>query len=104
MRKDNRKKIRRAMHYTARIDLNDGTPRLGCLVSDISESGARLQMDGAQELPETFNLLLSGRGGIHRQCRVVWRSENQIGVQFEKTPSRFARNAPAAKTPERTPA
>ncbi|HZS63828.1 MAG TPA: PilZ domain-containing protein [Xanthobacteraceae bacterium] len=103
MFKENRKKIRRPMHYTAWIGL-DGAPRRGCTVADISETGARLQIDTPLELPEIFKLLLSGHGAIYRRCRVVWRSDNEVGVEFEKTPSRFARGAPPTKTPERAPA
>jgi len=32
----------------------------------------------------THLVLLSGRGGIYRQCRAVWRTKDQIGVQFER--------------------
>lgn len=98
MPKENRKKIRRAMRYTAWIGIGEGSPRRGCMVSDISETGARLAIENPQELPKTFNLLLSGRGGIYRRCRVVWRSESQVGVQFEKIESRFASRDPSTKT------
>lgn len=59
----------------------------GCVVSDISDTGARLDVEHPEELPEAFQLLLSGRGGIHRQCQAVWRTSSQIGVYFEKAPA-----------------
>lgn len=96
MTKEKRKKIRRALRYKAWIGLGEGSPLSGCMVSDISETGARLDVEDPRALPEVFNLLLSGRGGLYRRCRVVWRTENEIGVRFEKIGA--VRRPPAAKT------
>ena len=53
-----------------------------CMITDISESGARLFADGI-EMPDTFALLISGENrGDRRQCRVVWRLGGEIGVTF----------------------
>jgi hypothetical protein len=56
----------------------------GCVVNDISETGARLAIDAPQDLPERFALLLSKNGMPTRLCRAVWRTADQIGVRFEK--------------------
>lgn len=85
MTKEKRKNVRRTMHYGARIASEDGSPLRDCRVSDVSETGARLDLEHPEMLPETFTLLLSGRGGIQRRCVVMWRSNGQIGVQFEKS-------------------
>jgi hypothetical protein len=84
MIKEKRKSVRQAMRYTAWIGLGEGSVLRGCMVTDISETGARLELEHPDQLPTTFNLLLSGRGGMYRRCCAVWRSENQIGVRFEK--------------------
>ncbi len=81
---EKRKNTRRAMRYGAWIGIGAESPLSGCMVSDISETGARLVLENPKELPEMFNLLLSGRGGIYRRCRVVWRRDNQVGVHFQK--------------------
>lgn len=47
---------------------------------DISQTGARLIVNSTIELPDTFSLLLSK--DVARQCRVVWRREKQVGVNF----------------------
>ncbi|MGI8524882.1 MAG: PilZ domain-containing protein [Pseudolabrys sp.] len=58
-----------------------------CALSDISETGARIEAENADQLPDQFTLLLSKRGTPTRQCRVVWREANQIGVEFESSPA-----------------
>lgn len=64
----------------------DGTSRRNCVVMDISQSGAKLEL-GEQgtnfDLCEFF-LLMSNRGGVHRRCRVVRRYGNEIGVEFTR--------------------
>ncbi len=99
MIKEKRRSIRRPMRYTAWIGLGEGSPLRGCIVSDVSETGARLDVEQPEVLPEVFNLLLSGRGGIYRRCRIVWRSQNQVGVQFEKIGS-IMRSERVSKRPE----
>ena len=52
-----------------------------CLITDISKMGARLFAEGV-EVPDQFQLLISGDEGIRRECRVVWRLGGEIGVAF----------------------
>src|ERR1700755_1134481 len=56
--------------------------RVPCTIWDISEGGARLAAPRPKVLPTHFILLLSHDGTARRFCRIVWRSETQIGVQF----------------------
>ncbi len=100
MLKDKRKSTRRAIRYTAWVGLGEGAPLRGCIVFDISETGAKLELDHPEELPETFNLLLSDRGDIHRRCHAVWRSKTQIGVHFEKAGTHVQPSEPGKKIPE----
>lgn len=53
-----------------------------CVLWDLSEGGARLAAPHTGELPPAFKLLLSRDGSSQRLCRVVWRSDKQLGVQF----------------------
>src|SRR4051812_11305104 len=82
MRSEKRKKPRKALRYNAWLTFPGSKPR-GCMVADISETGARLDVDAPDDLPEILLLLLTGDGRARRKCRIVWRSEHQIGVQFE---------------------
>jgi hypothetical protein len=77
----------------------DGTWRRDCTMEDISETGAKLTVDGAVEglhLKEFF-LLLSSTGLAYRRCELAWVNGNQIGVNFLKLADRKKR------TPRRSP-
>lgn len=76
------------MRYTAWI-AQKGKPLHGCVVADISESGARLNVEDLETIADEFMLVLSRRGDAQRKCRVVWRKQRQIGVEF--TSSRSAK-------------
>jgi hypothetical protein len=67
----------------------DGTWRRDCLMIDVSQSGARLSVEGSLEgldLKEIF-LLLSSTGLAYRRCRLVRLAGDQIGVAFLKQAS-----------------
>ena len=93
--KEKRKTTRRVLRYAAFIGTGADMPLRGCIVSDISETGAKLDAEKAEELPNEFQLLLSGRCGIYRQCHTVWRTSNQIGVHFASPAERAPSNAPS---------
>ena len=65
----------------------DGTWRRECTMEDISETGAKLTVEGSVEglhLKEFF-LLLSSTGLAYRRCELAWVNGDQIGVNFLKT-------------------
>jgi hypothetical protein len=71
----------------------DGTWRRDCLMIDVSQTGARLCIEGSFEgldLREFF-LLLSSTGLAFRRCKMVRVDGDQIGVEF------LARDKPANK-------
>ena len=64
----------------------DGTWRRDCTMEDISETGAKLTVEGSVEglhLTEFF-LLLSSTGLAYRRCELAWVNGDQIGVNFLK--------------------
>jgi len=83
-RKSERVDFERGIHvYIMGID---GTWRRDCLMVDVSQTGARLRVEGSIEgldLKEFF-LLLSSTGLAYRRCRLVRLSGDQIGVEFLK--------------------
>jgi hypothetical protein len=81
MQKDKRRSRRRKMKYSAHLIIEGNAPR-GCVLSDISDTGARIDVETVDELPDRFTLLLSGNGSPQRNCRVVWRQPTQVGVDF----------------------
>ena len=73
----------------------DGTGRRDCTMEDISETGAKLTIEGSVEglhLKEFF-LLLSSTGLAYRRCELAWVNGDQIGVNFLKTGDKKKRAA-----------
>jgi hypothetical protein len=75
--------MRRPLRYAAWVAF-DNEQTHGCTLSDVSDSGARLEVEDSSAVPDHFLLWLSGNGAARRKCRVVWRTPRQIGVAFEK--------------------
>src|SRR4051794_5696383 len=60
--------------YAANMMAIDGTWRRPCTVEDVSDTGAKLTVDGSIEglnLKEFF-LLLSTMGNAYRRCQLAW--------------------------------
>jgi hypothetical protein len=93
--KDKRKTRRRPLRRcSAWLALGSGKLR-DCKLSDVSEAGARIEMNDTGSVPDQFMLFLSNNGAARRSCHVVWRKAQQLGVKFKarrhgaKQPSRL---------------
>jgi hypothetical protein len=81
----------------------DGTWRRDCMMFDVSQSGARLCIEGSFEgldLKEFF-LLLSSTGLAYRRCRLVRVAGEQVGVEFlarEKAKKKSQKRLPTNQT------
>ncbi|MGB6538964.1 MAG: PilZ domain-containing protein [Xanthobacteraceae bacterium] len=79
---DRRRSRRYWLNRMAKIQLGLGTLPRDCLVTDMSEGGVRLHVEGFA-VPDEFVLLLSGEG-LHakeRAYQVVWRLGCEIGAK-----------------------
>jgi hypothetical protein len=77
-----RRKFRRyAINRIAKFQADAGTLPRDCMITDISRDGARLFAEDIA-VPDEFHLLISGEGGVRRECRVIWRLGGEIGVSF----------------------
>ena len=81
--KDKRKSRRQPVRYAARVEFKSGRTA-GCFLSDVSDTGARLEVPYSDKVPERFLLWLTSDGSARRTCRVVWRKPNKVGVAFER--------------------
>ena len=84
MSTDRRKNRRRHVVHGARIVCDDGSGLQNCRMLDFSAFGAQLELEKALTLPAKFVLLLSNDGRLRRQCLVVWRTQNTVGVEFDQ--------------------
>jgi hypothetical protein len=56
--------------------------RCRCVMSDISEGGARLEFPIGTKLPAKFALSLTETGTVLRYCELRWNRGNAVGVRF----------------------
>lgn len=84
--RENRRKGKRVALRRAVALLSDGKILQECLILDISERGARLEIPASVELPAEFALCLTHNGTVYRQCVAIWRSDNNVGVSFLSRP------------------
>jgi hypothetical protein len=78
---ERRKIARRIINRVAQFNTDDGSLPRSCMISDISEGGARLYCE--TDMPQRFTLTVSGDSGeARRECRVVWRLGRELGVEF----------------------
>ena len=53
-----------------------------CFMMDVSASGAKLIIEAGINIPDYFVLALARNAGVRRNCEVVWRATESIGVCF----------------------
>jgi hypothetical protein len=81
-RNDQRRHARHKVITTAWLRLKDNTVPFVCVLWDVSEGGARLTAANMAEIPDEFTLVLSRDAPTGTSCRAVWRSRDEMGVQF----------------------
>jgi len=77
---DRRAKQRQRVLKPAKIKLSRGGI-IDCMIRDISEHGACLRVASALGIPEFVELIFDDK--TLKRCRVAWRKETQIGVEFK---------------------
>jgi hypothetical protein len=71
---------RRITMIPAIVSIDGGRQQEGCIIRNLSEGGAKLEVNVVRGIPQHFDLLVPG----HRPqpCRVAWRAMRELGVQF----------------------
>ena len=82
MRWRNRRSVRFGWSLPASIELDDGQQHERCLIKDISINGARILWPASMDLPDRIVLWIDRGGGIGHRCRVLWRQDDQVGLEF----------------------
>jgi hypothetical protein len=68
----------------AEVRFDDGAISVPCVVRDISDTGARLELAGDVALPDRIDLFIEKRQRTYR-AKVKRRSGREVGVAFEET-------------------
>lgn len=84
------------------IYYNNRSAAADCLVRDISDTGARLELSENVVIPYEIDLHIPKKGETYR-ARVQWRHGDGVGISFANPVVRRApdRAADAGETPER---
>ena len=77
-----KREARKSLRRPGWITLDGGFAVRPCVVQDISSAGAKITADGASALPGTLRLAFARDARTGRNCQVVWRRGNSIGVKF----------------------
>ena len=72
--------------FSANMMAIDGTWTRPCTMQDVSDTGAKLTVEGSiKGLPlKEFFLVLSTVGKAYRRCQLAWVNGDQLGVVFIK--------------------
>jgi hypothetical protein len=80
---ETRRVTRERTFLQARIAFGDGAISAQCTVTQLSTSGARLIVSSSLSLPDRFEIAIPQRG-VKFIARLVWRHDDQAGVEFEE--------------------
>jgi PilZ domain len=79
-----RRRVRRVtVNIPAWIEVGNSTLFERCTLVDLTDKGAKLVVGDVSHLTDHFCLYLTRRGHLSQRCRIVWRRDHQIGVEFE---------------------
>lgn len=84
----------------------DGAWRRSCTLLDVSESGAKLEVEGPTDALKTeeFLLVLSSAGMAFRRCELVWVNGPHVGVRFVTGKTKARKNDHPARPQQLSPA
>jgi len=77
-----RREVRKSVYQPSWITLEGGFAARPCVVRDLSTSGAKLTIDDPNTLPAKLRLAFSRDARTGRNCEVVWRRGNTVGMKF----------------------
>ena len=59
-----------------------GGDAIDCIVRNVSETGAALQVLSPLYVPDRFTLVVQ-TDQLKRPCHIIWRKERRFGVAFD---------------------
>jgi hypothetical protein len=65
----------------ASLVYDGGRSRMPCVIRNLSDTGAKIEVSSVAKVPRTFDLVVDR---VRPQsCVVVWRAVKELGVQFQ---------------------
>lgn len=78
---ENRKSQRHKVFKAATIEFNRAGGGISCIVRNVSDGGACLEVASPFGIPPDFDLHIAG-DTVGQHCRAIWRTPKRIGVAF----------------------
>ena len=73
---------RKSLRQPGWITFEGGFATRQCIVGDLSATGAKVTTDEPVMLPASFRLAFARDARTGRNCEVVWRPRQTVGVKF----------------------
>src|SRR5271169_3183865 len=103
MRRDRRRTFRVELNSAATIYDVDRHLERPCIVSDFSNGGAKISGIRTRTIPDEFKLRISHSQDRARACRVIWRTDDTLGVEFIDNERKPKAKAARKKIPQPIP-
>jgi hypothetical protein len=81
---ERRPKTRKRVLLTGIVVYGNGAHSFHCTIRNLSETGARLAVDGNAQFPSDF-YLINIRDRVAHEVKLVWNRGAEIGVTFKST-------------------
>ena len=78
---DRRGNPRRRVVKAAKVAFGDYVFVRDAALRDVAPNGARIRVAGIDQLPDEFHVILVAEKSM-RKAHVVWRSDDEVGVEF----------------------
>jgi len=81
-----RREIQRRRTLKAGTIRIDDKSTIDCVVRDLSNKGASLEIESPIGIPDRFTLITKANRE-QRACHIIWRLMRRIGVRFKQCPA-----------------
>ena len=77
-----KRETRKSLQQPGWITLEGGFAARPCVVQDMSSTGAKVTIDDPNSLPGKLRLAFTRDARTGRNCEVVWRRGQSVGIKF----------------------
>jgi len=77
-----KRETRKSLQQPGWITLEGGFAVRPCVVRDMSSTGAKITIDDPNSLPGKLRLAFTRDARTGRNCEVVWRRGQSVGIKF----------------------
>lgn len=78
---DRRERVREKVFFGGVAEFNERGSTVDCVVRNLSETGACIEVDAPTRVPEEMQLTIA-RKGRSFLARMIWRQANRVGLAF----------------------